>query len=154
MRRQNIERLEPALDDLERPLQIRQDAARELIDEEGPARLERGPSLADDVGAQRFGHGAEGDPGDDVARGAESELAQDAVHIRRRALHDVQSRIGERGPQELDEVAVRLDGDEMSIGAQVPQDLRGDAADARTVLHDDPRAAPVYRLEDLFDEET
>jgi hypothetical protein len=153
VRRQHVERLEPAPHVTEYLLQVLQHARGELVDQEGALRLEHVAGLAQDALAQRRGDGAERNARDDVVGARVTEASQDLLHRHGGSLHHAQPRVRDRVLQVADEIRVHLDGDKRRVAAHAAQHLGRDAADARTVLDDHAGARPVDGLQELLDEE-
>src|SRR6185437_8265750 len=154
VRRQDVERLELAPHVMEDALQVLEYTRRELEDEEGATGCQGLGSVAQDALTHLGRYGAERDSRDDVVGFAEAEALEDLAYRLRRVLHHLQTLVGQRHAQVVDEVRVHLDGDQNRIGAHAPQDLRGDDPDPGSVLDDDARLIPVDRLQQLFDQES
>src|SRR6185295_12321473 len=154
MRRQDVERLECAFDLAEHTAQVGEQPRGELIDEERPARLERGTAGEQDVLAQLGGDRAERDAGDDARRFRVPEILEYVLDVGRRALHNLEALVRVGAAQEPDEFRAALDGNEGGVRAHAPQDFRRDVPDAGPVFHNDAHRLPVHTIENATNQKT
>ena len=152
--RHHVERLEVLVDEPEDFLEVGQNAASELIDQEGTVGMEHRVRLSEDRLPELGRHRGVRNTGEHVVGMVEPQPGQRRIGIGGGSVNDVEPVIPEAAAEEAHEVGVGLQRHQHCVGAHPPKDLSGECADPGPVLEEDSAAAPVDFRQDMVDEET
>lgn len=153
-RRHHVEWLKVLMDEPKDLLEVRQNAAGELIDQKRSIRVKHRVGLFQDRFPELRRHGGVWDARQHIIRMLESEPGQRGVGIGGGAMDNMEPLVLEAPAEEAHEIGVGLQHHQNRVGMHPAQDLRRECADTRPVLKKDAGAAPVYFRQDVVDQKT
>jgi hypothetical protein len=153
-RRHHVEGLEVLVYQPKHLLEIRQNAAGELINQERPIRMEHGVGLPKNGFPERRGHGSVRNPRQHVVSMGKAQPGQRRVGVRCGAVDDVEPVVLEAPTKKSHEVGVGLQYHEHRVRLHAAEDFGRESPDTRPVFEKDSGAAPVDFGQDMVDQET